>query len=426
MPILPNGQGDITNPNAWQDVTGGYLPPHEYTNLNIQLNTGGPNNGDGRYWWRGNSTITTGGAIAFVGLPAYIHTGTAVLTWQIEQAATDGSAPKLQWSQDGGATYTTASIGSAGTPQAGINESGYQNITLTTATTGLALQVFNSGGTPSASAHPWVVAVAITRNANERLPWDYSNPFNPASYNATSMDFSSLIPSQTLAQLRTRILIGLGFSNQAANPPPGMAAFVNDKLLGAQNWLWRRYNSLHTRRFFRWKIVPGQRFYSLRDNDEDVLSNYHMDPNKTIEWAGIQDTRNVWYPLIQGIPPQLYTMIDKPWRPARYDIRQALEVYPAPDQTYWLWIRANFGLMSFTSDSDATTIDSELVYLHAMALSKRHYGQPDANDYELMANAYRGDLIAGTHQTAHYIPGTIAVPPAVRPTLIQFSDGQSG
>jgi len=71
-------------------------------------------------------------------------------------------------------------------------------------------------------------------------------------------------------------------------------------------------------------------------------------------------------------------------------------------------------------------LDREMVYLHALALSKRHYGQPDANDYELMANAYRGDLIAGTHQTAHYIPGTIAVPPAVRPTLIQFSDGQSG
>jgi hypothetical protein len=151
-----------------------------------------------------------------------------------------------------------------------------------------------------------------------------------------------------------------------------------------------------------------------------------MDPLKPIEWAGIQDTRNVWYPLIEGIPPQLYTMITKPWRPARYTIRQAIEVYPAPDQTYWLWLRGNFGLMSFVNDSDITTLDSELVYLHALALAKAHYGQPDANNVESMANAYRKELVAGTHTTAHYIPGTVAVPPAVRPTLIQYTDNQGG
>jgi len=134
----------------------------------------------------------------------------------------------------------------------------------------------------------------------------------------------------------------------------------------------------------------------------------------------------VWYPLIEGIPPQLYTMITKPWRPARYDIRQAIEVYPAPDQTYWLWMRANFGLLQFAADSDVTTIDSELVYLHALALAKAHYGQPDANNIEALSNTYRGELIAGTHKTAHYIPGTIAVPPAVRPTLIQYQDNQGG
>ena len=196
--------------------------------------------------------------------------------------------------------------------------------------------------------------------------------------------------------------------------------------MSAQTFLYKRYVQLHTKRFFRWKVNPGQRFYSLKDNDENVLEGVTMDPNKTIEWCGIQDSRNVWYPMIQGIPPQLYTMITKPWRPARYELRGAIEIYPVPDQTYWLWVRAHFGLMSFVNPTDKTTIDSELVFLWALANAKAHYGQPDAQNIAGQANAYKAELIAATHQTAHYLPGTIAVPPAVRPTLIQFDANNGG
>ena len=129
---------------------------------------------------------------------------------------------------------------------------------------------------------------------------------------------------------------------------------------------------------------------------------------------------------MQGIPPQLYTMINKPWRPARYEIRQAIEVYPTPDQTYWMWFKGHFGLQTFENDGDLTTLDAELVFLCALANAKAHYGQRDANDIAAQANDYRKELIAGTHQTASYIPGTVAVPPAVRPTLIQYQDNQGG
>jgi len=382
-------------------------------------------NADGRYYWFGNNIgPVTGGQITFVGDPSLL-TGTAALTWTIMQRSTDGSYPVVTYStHSDGSAPVSQQVGSEGTPQQIINESGLIKVNLNAAT-GFIINVTSGGGTPIAGAKQWVLALAITRNTDETLTWDSPNPFDPINYNPDKLDFSGY-PSQTLAQLRQRLLIGLGFANQAANPPPGMALFVNDKLVGAQNYLYRRYPALHTRRFFRWKMIPGQRFYSLKDNDEDVLGNFHMDPLRTIEWAGIQDARNVWYPLIEGIPPQLYTMITKPWRPARYDIRQAIEVYPAPDQTYWLWMRANFGLLAFAADSDVTTIDSELVYLHALALAKAHYGQPDANNIEALSNTYRGELIAGTHKTAHYIPGTIAVPPAVRPTLVQYQDNQGG
>jgi hypothetical protein len=293
--------------------------------------------------------------------------------------------------------------------------------------TQLYVKVTTTGGSVTPSSPNWQVALAVTRNVTEHLTWDGPNPFNPVFYNGEIMD--SVVQTDTLGELRQRLMVRLGFPNQAANPPPGMAVLMNDFLISAQRYLYRRYLQLRTKRKFRWKINPGQRFYSLKDSDQDTLRsndagvpNPVMDPSRRIEWAGIQDSRNVWYPLIQGIPPQLYTMITKPWRPARYELRGCIEVYPMPDQTYFLWMEAHFGLLPFAAVSNLTTIDSELVFLFALANAKAHYGQPDANNIAAEADAYRKELIASTHQTAHYIPGTIAVPPAVRPTLIQFDN----
>lgn len=416
-PVTTNipGQGDITNPESWQDAAGN-IPPLVYQN--VPVNTNYPQNGDGRYWFTASADTGTTASITFIGATDFLI-DTASLQATITQAANDGSAIYLTWSN--GITTGSVQLGPSLQDQSLLTSS----VAVPLYTTGaLTVGVYASGGTALSTATPWEVALAITRNVNETLPWDYSNPFNPIGYNAACMDNS--VPTDTLADLRQRILIRLGFASQSANPTPGMTLLVNDFLESAQTYLYRRYKQLHTTRLFRWKINPGQRFYSLKDNDEDAMCNFNMDPNKKIEWAGIQDSRNVWYPLVQGIPPQLYTMINKPWRPARYEIRQAIEVYPAPDQAYWMWMKGHFGLMAFTLDTNSTTLDCELVFLHALANAKAHYGQPDANNIEAQANAYRMELIAGTHQTASYIPGTIAVPPAVRPTLIQYQDNQGG
>lgn len=423
MTVVVGGQGDIVNPNAWVDAANN-SPPTQYQLVPQNVNF--PLNGDGRYWWNVNAhaSASTFSPIKFIGDPKFVSTGSVNLQWSIVAAANDGSTPNLSYLTSG-ATWTTATLSSAGAQLGGI-QNGQIVVPLNTLTTTsqLQIQVFTTGGSNLATASTYEIAVAVTRNVNEGLSWDNPDPFDPIQYNAACVD--NVVPTDTLANLRKRVLIRLGFANQAANPPPGMASLVNDFLMSGQTYLYRRYLQLHTKRLFRWKVNPLQRFYSLKDNDEDVLCNFQMDPLKSVEWAGIQDTRNVWYPLIQGIPPQLYTMVTKPWRPARYDIRQAIELYPAPDQTYFLWIKGHFGLTRFTQDTDSTTLDAELVFLHALSNAKAHYGQPDANNIAAEANSYRAELIAGTHQTAHYIPGTIAVPPAVRPTLIQFDSGGSG
>lgn len=395
------------------------------TSQGFNDNNGNNPPGAVEYQYTVDAATPVGQPISFVGDPAYRVAGTMSIVWEIQQTATDGSVPQVTYSLDGGTTFTSITVGSGNTPQAGIQESGSINVPLA-ANTGLIINVQSTGGVADATKTPWIVGLVLTRNALETLQWDATNPFNPLAYNPQRFDGitpNGSYPAQTLATLRVRVLRRLGYSNQALNPPPGMTELVNEFLTSAQTFLWRRYPTLQTRRMFRWKLVAGQRFYSLLDNDEDILANYHMDPNKQIEWVGIQDTRNVWYDLTKGIPPRLYTMIDKPWRPARYDIRGALEVYPAPDQTYFLWMKANFGLLAFAADGDFSTIDSELLFLHALATAKAHYGQPDASSIEALANTYRGELVAGTHATGHYIPGARVVPPAVRPTLISFDGG---
>lgn len=425
-PAAPiGGQGDITNPGAWEDANG-VIPPLAYQNVPQTVNF--PLNGDGRYWFQTNAFAANPTIQTFIGDPAFLVDEVALQT-SIVQAANDGSEVFVAYSTDG-STFTQQQLGPSvqsapGSQNGPAGQSLLSNqliVSLVGATT-LIVKVLSTGGTASALAKTWQVAVAITRNTNERIAWDYPNPFNPVSYNCECAD--DVVPTETLATLRTDILIELGFASQSASPPPGMALLVNSWLIRGQKYLYRRYSQLHTRRMFRWKVNPGQRFYSLKDNDEDVLCNYQMDPLKQIEWAGIQDSRNVWYPLVEGIEPQLYTMIDKPWRPARYEIRQCIELYPAPDQTYWLWMKAHFGLMTFASDDDSTTIDATLLFLHVLSIAKAHYGKPDANNVQAMANAYRKELIAGTHGTKRYVPGTIIVPPAIRPTLISFEPSGS-
>ena len=352
-------------------------------------------------------------AIEFIGDPARM-VGEAALTWQIMQVADDGSTVWLQYSINGGTSSTLVQLGGDALQAGGVS------IPLTGATE-FEFGVLFLGGTPSTSATDWEVAVAITRNQNETLPYDTPNAFNPQNYNGSFADLSGNPDTDTLLNLRNRMLIEMGFASQVANPTPGIKAFCNGKLLSMQNYLYRRFTALSTRRFFRWKMVPGQRFYSLQDNDEDILAGMHIDPLKTIEWAGVQDTRNVWYDLIAGIPPQLYTLLPKPWRPERYDIAGCIEIYPAPDQTYFLWVRGHAGLRSFVNDTDSTTINSEVVFLHALAAAKAHYGQQDAQSIGTMADTYRKELIAGTHKTNRYIPGTRELPPATRPTMIQFN-----
>lgn len=224
---------------------------------------------------------------------------------------------------------------------------------------------------------------------------------------------------RTLGELRTDLLRRLGFSAQATNPPPGMAELLDSFLRDAQEQLYRRYDALRTERFYRWPMEVGERFYDVRSNEDAAGTGgcqKYLDAYK-VTWAGVEDVNGAWYPLIKGIPPVLYTITNE-GIPAYYEIRQCIEVFPAPDREYTLRVKGHFGLEPFEADEDVTTIDPHPVFLLALGNAKAHYGQPDAGNYLAQATNYVGSLVAGSHHTARYIPGQAKPLPLPRPIFL--------
>jgi hypothetical protein len=239
-------------------------------------------------------------------------------------------------------------------------------------------------------------------------------------YNGTGPDPEDY---PTLAQLRTRLLIRTGFATTASNPPPGVALLFNDFLFNAQKRIYLRYPTLPTRHFFKWDMSTGQRMYGLKDNTDDIYKAYTLMFRKGVQWAGIRDDRGTWTPIVNGIDPSLYTMVTQYGRPVKYEVRDVIEVFPAPDDHYELWLLGQRNLEPFIADSDQTTIDGELVFMTALGVAKTHYGQPDAQSCVQAADLYLGELVAATHLSKRYIPGSVPILPVVKPQLIQFLGG---
>lgn len=269
---------------------------------------------------------------------------------------------------------------------------------------------------------------SITLPINQEVTFDFSfvvPPPSPAEeqFNCDCTLFStSGIELQTLNELRYRMMVRLGYAASANNPPPGMNDLLYEFLYNSQVMLYKNHRELHTERFFKWTMVPGVRFYGIAANDNDDTADcfYTIDPYK-VSWVGFEDLNQAWYELQAGIDPILYTrvQISTGW-PTNYEIRQCVEIFPAPKSAYTLWLKGHIGLLPFPNDSSdpQTTIDSEAVFLLALANAKSHYGQRDAQSVASQAGAYVRDLVAGTHLTRKYVPRTRVANPATPPKFL--------
>lgn len=237
-------------------------------------------------------------------------------------------------------------------------------------------------------------------------------------------DCDAVSPWDTLANLRTRMLIRLGYPNQIANPPPGMAALIDEFLRSAQKEIYRQVQRAgrRTERFFKWTMVPQQRFYGIADEE---LACAVLDVEK-ITWVGFEDLNKAWYRLDDGIPPEYYTRanINFGW-PTRYEIRSCIEIFPAPQAAYTLWIKGDFDLAPLVADTDRCTIDDEAVFLLALGNAKSDRGQKDSQLVLTQAGNYIKGVVAGAHGTKRYVPRSQSENPLTPPRFIPLGGGQS-
>jgi hypothetical protein len=150
------------------------------------------------------------------------------------------------------------------------------------------------------------------------------------------------------------------------------------------------------------------------------LCSKTLDPRQ-IDGVFISRGDNVWQPLFEGIPPTMYTSRIQAI-PQRYEIRQCIEIWPAPsDDTWQLRITGDFALRRFTQPLDVTTIDPHATYLKALTDAATHYGKTNvaqAAGQSLML--YLKKLIAGTDSNTRLWPGTDVAINAIPPRMLGY------
>lgn len=247
------------------------------------------------------------------------------------------------------------------------------------------------------------------------------DPLLIASYNCACDCFEDgdPTPRRTLAELRRSMLIRLGYAAQLNNPPPGVLPLVDEYLRDAQLQIDVGFRERRIERFFRWPLIPGQRFYGLRANTDGCAAKLNRN---LLSWVGIRERNGTWYPLIHGIPPEAYSrsLANTGW-PTRYEIRECVELFPAPREELFLVIKGFVELWPLEEPTDYTTHDSQAVFLLALANAKAHYGHQDAGNIFAQADRYMAKMFANSHQTARYIPARNGPrEAAVRPRMTEF------
>ncbi len=193
----------------------------------------------------------------------------------------------------------------------------------------------------------------------------------------------------TLSELTERLAKRLGFSSQGG----GLAhvePLLHDFLQDSQNQLMDSFNDMLREDLYLDDVtVIGETLYDVEaDCDPDRIYDVYIRKN----------TGDTWTPLTRGIPVQLRD--ERTRMPSRYEIKYGtsqtaqLELNPIPDAVYQFGYTFNRAVEPFTQDEHRTSIDSDLVFLFALANASEHYGLPNAASIAAQAARKREQLQA--------------------------------
>lgn len=143
----------------------------------------------------------------------------------------------------------------------------------------------------------------------------------------------------------------------------------------------------------------------IRLSHEGSLSNGTVSiSNIKVQKKGAGSRDGGIWPMVEGIDWNHDNYDATNGRPRRYEIRDQLEVWPKSDSTnYTLRYEYVKRLGEFETDDDRATIDDNVVFLHALATAKGHYGQKDFNLVLAQANLLMDNLRGKNHGNRRYV-----------------------
>lgn len=145
---------------------------------------------------------------------------------------------------------------------------------------------------------------------------------------------------------------------------------------------------------------PFLRLEASGANTNDTVSVKNISVRK--KSSGSADGK-IW-PMKEGIDWQHDSYRNTNNRPLRYEIRDQVEVWPPADRTtYTLRYEYVRKLQPFSIASDRATIDDNVIFLHALATAKGHYGQKDFNLVLSQADTLINRLRSKNHGNRRYI-----------------------
>lgn len=174
------------------------------------------------------------------------------------------------------------------------------------------------------------------------------------------------MPYRSLEDMRAELQVRLGFG--AFGGAPGVNRSMLDSFLrSAQDELYWQGS---------WAEIRSREDLSLGAGA--TLLNYPSDCNpQRIEAIYVQNG-TTWQPVIEGIDKELYTTVDSPSYPCRYERLDQIEFWPESDQAYTVRVWYYKNLLRFTQDADVATLNDSIIFARALAMAKAHYRQPDA------------------------------------------------
>lgn len=216
-----------------------------------------------------------------------------------------------------------------------------------------------------------------------------------------------------LIELLDDLAIAANMADQADDP--GTRRLLGFQLRRAQNFIywktdWRQLVATFT---VTTTITAGvgERFYDyptlVQTIDGETITDT-LEPTRILQVTLQRGTAR--YPVLCGIDQLLY-MNTSQMPPYRYEPRQQIEVFPAPDAAYPIHFEGCIALRPFRDDDDRATCHADVVLELAAAALKGNWGQTDAGAYAQQAGALLRVRNAKNHSTQRYVPGVAVLTP---------------